>query len=1106
MTLKKIFLSLNTLLLAGALTGCTDETLFQDAPDYTVSGEPVTVTLQVSVPQMDVKTRTDLGYEERNHVTSIWVRTYSSYSGEATSDWLKETPDVNQAELDYGPLNITLNTHSGLNYIVAVANVDNLGVTKDDLANPKPLSELLDAADTWQDFLNIAVLSPSDNEDTYAPETPMPMAGCYTNVVSGGVHHAIDQWQTENFQSYFIPASHQTIELTNGVIHLRRLVSQINFNITPVNSDLTVTVNSYSIFNAPKYSWLYERSGSDGMQPNFGDNATEQTIADYFADVPAFGSQYVSVDRDGVSTFDFWQAENKHTGTAQSYQDRDKENDYNATVPVFTSLSGSSWTPNDMASYVKISCTVEYKGTLRVNEQGEVVNANGEVVHRVGYADYYIHLGYLNNDAADFNCFRNVKYIYNVGINGVDDIRVDAFAEGELTYPGEAGIVTDLTTSNISLDCHYHTFNISLTAEDLDYESEGRNAFGFLITTYKSGNQYIFDEDTDFSKVEDRHLYNWIELKRVSTETDYANLAAYSPSYNLANDVEGHEFLEDETFLITELNARLKAGKLTPGTYTVFVNEYTYEPMFGESDYGDETAKNGSPNWMTYVNQDPRRFFIKVNQKKSPDGNRIYARSKYGIIQRSMQTYYNTISLSSLNAGKNAIAAERENEIEGLNMRAIGNNNQSGTGVSYTSYGTSDTNGRYNLAQYFSKSNTNISVLSANVNSRPSWSSFVDVTAPQQRPGVSGLRTQKGPEISERTIANGDPIRMTRLASYSGTRTASFSDPYDGTEAQYYIETYNACSNRNRDNNGNGRIDPEEVRWYIPSMGDYLRLLIGSNSLSQPLMRFTNVSGLPRANSDNKGTVSTWVEAGGYIVNDFCSRYMFFTSNGSQVLWALEGMSTSTWAAVCNDWSGGKTHPWQVRCIRNLGTNLQNIVSAGQIEMAYKVENNIVTFSYYDLASIRFARYTGNGNGNTLMPVHTIPNTYNNVYRSFEIDSQDLTDVNKDDLVEYINGNPCSSRNEATGKTGWRIPNQKELAIIHNIGGILTGNAAYLSCTANYFNSSTGLGIDASGTNVPSSNYFLAFLGTAAENGDRGTQLTPNNLGYNVRVRCVRDN
>lgn len=1111
MSIKNILLTLNFCLLAVSLSSCKDELLLDSTPDYTLSGEPVELTLKVSVPELEVQTRADLGYEELNRVTTLWVRTYSATSGEATSDWQTVSTDVNQAEQDYGPIELTIHTHSGYNYIIAVANVDNNGVTKDKPTVKRKLSELLTEADTWEKFLDIAVVSPTDNEDTYAPETPMPMAGCYTNIISGGPHYSISQWQYENFESYFIPASKSAIVFNDGVIHLRRLVSQINFNIRPVNEDLTVTVNSYKIYNAPKATWLFERSNENGNHlSNFGDSATDDTVNDYYTEVPTFSSQYIDIDEStGVSTFNFWQGENKHTGKATTYFERELAEDYNSELPLFTSLTGKTWTPNDMASYVKISCTIEYTGTLNVNSQGEVVDANGEVVHRVGYADYYVHLGYINDDPTDFNCYRNVKYTYNIEVNGVNDIRVDAFASGELDYPGEAGIVTDLSDANITLDCHYNTFNITLTEEDLastDSDS-GLNAFGFLIATYKSGRQYVFDEDTDFSAVDDRHLYNWIELKKVSDDLNASTLAEYSPSYNLTSEVPGHTMTADETFLITELNDRLRSGLLTPGTYTVFVNEYTYEPMYGETNYGNESSTEGTPNWMTYVNQDPRRFFIKVNQKKSPDGNRIYARSKYGIVQRSMQTYFNTLSSSVLESFRSGLAVERVNETEGLNLTNH-----------FASSSTVDGNGRYNMGLWLTgveANNTN--AVTGGEENRVLWNTRIQPTVAQNIPSVDANRLQGGPSISARTVA------LPAIVTTTGQNT--FSNPQSGTSA---IEAMNACLGRNRDNNGNHRIDPEEIRWYLPTIRNYLQLTIGSESLDNPIMNYQDVKQLPFVSN----AAWTSAETSDGIKNDYLSRYMFAASNTGEyqnartlmIMWAMEGTSTSTWSQA-NEWGGGYTYPWQVRCVRNLGTDLNTLVpdesdySNDGTKDAYVHDSNArtVEMSYFDYRSIRVNKYSGNGSGVGQMPTHLVTDeTYNSVYRKFEYASEDqtytvsksfnynnntttITSDSNNEVVNayaqtiktYIDSNPCS----AMSGTGWRLPNQKEAAIMRNLGVITSGNLM-LTCTANYFNTTTGFG----GTYVNGQNRFMGMYNT------HGSMLTNNNIkGYSIYVRCVRD-
>lgn len=1039
-----------TLLAASA--ACTDDT-FDDMPDYTVSGKPVTLSVKLQLPEMEAKSRADLPVNDINRVQTLWVRTYSSVTKKATSDWTKLTPGTVVIEGTHD-VTININTLSGYNYIVGVANVDNKAILKSNPGEEKTLAQLLENADTWDDFLDIAVVSPSTFNSMYAPSVPLPMAGCYVDIDPGDTHPtALSEWQEFNFTPHFIPVKKGVVEFQTGAIHLRRLVSQVTFNFIPGDKNFDLTVNSYTIYNAPKYSWVYERGTKDGMTTNFGDAATESTTAAYFAGPIQYTAQYISKDdKTGTSTFNYWQGESKHTGNATKYTDRDA-----CSGNLFTSLTGSVWTPNNMASYVRVQCTIAYKGTIKVDGEGATDKGGNISVHRVGNADYIIHLGNIGGIASDFNCYRNTRYTYNVTVNGVNDIRVDAYRTDEL-YPGEEGIVSDMDQITVELDSHYNTYNVQLTESELKQPN-----FGFLLTTYYGGVQRNVDESnyTDY----DSKFYDWVELR--PTTGRYV-LAEYKPK-GYRND--------NKTFLLADLvkgthdNAwdnMQSQWKSESGWYTVFVKENTYESS------GNETTGATDPTWRNYVNQNPRRCYIRVTRKISPDGNSVYARSKYGISQRSIQTYYSEHAEIAT-----AIGMESFNETEGLNMRS-----------SFTKGGTSDVNGRYNMALW----------LGITDGKTPDWSTFIVQEEPLEVPGVNGIRAQGGPDLPDRTIASGNPLPMPRPVSYTKDNTPTYNDPQNTTDAKYYVEAINACMNRNRDNDGDGKIDTDELRWYVPATGKYLRLMLGDESLTEPLINFKSITKLPRKNGNS------WSDSEGEIKNDYYTRYMFGASNiwdGSiYVLWTIEGLSTSSWEQA-KKWGGG--YPWQVRCIRNLGTDLTKIESNDGVTKAYKFDGNARTIemTYYDPRSVRQTACFSNGPASEegVMPIHNITSPYNMPYKKFEYTPDDieipdaswqLTELNK-----YIESNPCKIKDTAT-KSGWRVPNQKEIAILKN-EGLHPGNSVlWLSCTYSYFNTVTGVGDGY----VNGENMFFGMFDS------KGMMLTEPNLhwyGYKGRVRCVRD-
>lgn len=1053
-----------------ASLGCAEEPM--DAPDYTVSGREVTISVPLRFPKMDVRTRASHTDADINRVESLWVRTFSSLTGKATSEWKKVNPNTTDTEIGRD-VAVEIETLSGATYIVGVANVENPGVKKSAPDVVKPLSELLASADTWADFLDIAVLSPSDFDDVYATPVPLPMSGCYTTLDPGTHSVNLADWQKSNFTEYFIPYKDETVTL-QGAIHLRRLVSHITFEIVP-GDDVDVTVNSYTVYNVPKFSHLYERAAENGMNANFGDNAGSEAEADgYFAKPIKYSSQYIDKNESGHQSFDWWQSESKHSSSSVTdYNNRDLV-DANG---LFTSLTGDAWTPANMASYVRIECTVEYKDRKEVDDNGNPA-LDGKPMHREGNADYLVHLGYVgeNPSPGDFNCYRNTNYRYILTVKGMEHIRLDAFSETE-TYHGEEGVVSDLEHATIELDAHYNAFNIQLTQEELSASD-----FGYVITSYYGGKRQDVDDKTDLESVDEK-FYDWIELR--PTDGQYT-LAAYKPCPDKASPGT----TDGKTFRLADMRKGDKATvwenlgenrRSSSGWYTVFVNENTYESTYdyGNGEYGNESGSGDMPDWANYVNQDPRRFFIRVTKKESPDGKSVYSRSKYGISQSSIQTYYSLAKFTD-NPSGTAIGVERVNETEGLNMRS-----------SFTDENTSGSNGRYNVALYLGNLTTDV-----NESERPEWSGFVDQASPMEIPAVTGDRAQGGYELPDRTRnSEAGPLSIPGLTAFNGSVAPIYNDPQGSYDRKYYVEAINACMSRNRDNNGNERIDPEELRWYVPALGKYLRLVLGSQSLTAPLMDYENgPESLPKGQNNGWG--------GTAIKNEYLTRYMFFTSdvsetdNSLKVLWALEGTSVSTWNEA-HSW--GEGYPWQVRCIRNLGTDLRGkVTKEDKTAMAYVTsrDDRAVEMKYYDARSVRQTRLSGNGAATGQMPIHDITSPYNQVYSKFQYSDTDI-DIDKDDwdiykLKNYIESNPCGALGD-----DWRVPNQKELAILRNIGGILVGDYLWLSCTYNYYNGVTGA---AGGEFVNGQSYFLGML------SHQGTQLNASNVtSKNGKVRCVRD-
>lgn len=1062
--------------VAVVLSSCSEQDI---SYDFTSIGEEVEIEVPVIFPRMEARSRADISQAYLNEVQSLWIATYSSVTGELTSmdswgrkGWIKVTPPSSITE--HKKYTFSLRTLSGPSYIVAVANTGNKGVHKSnpeaDPGKQQTLAELLNEADTWVKFLDIATPSPSNTENVNAPPLPLAMSGTYIN---RDTDYKPEEWEHRNFDPYTIPQPSGTGNKVSmpGCIHLRRLVSHIKFNIKSGSpSDIAITPHSYRVVNAPAFTWLFER------QSNYGDDATISDRDAYYKTPGEFGSSFFTRNDDSDYSFDFWLGENKHTGTVSaaspltSYEQRDKYTETTDGLKLFTSLTGDTWTPNNMATYIVINCTVDYLHPFYVDEEGNVVENPGAddlPSNRTGTANFIIHLGYMDKVATDFNSYRNVAYTYNVTVNGLNDIRLEAICKDET--PGVEGLVSDVQEPTVYLDCHYSQFNVCLTKDELrkwvEHVGGSSEGFGFIITTYDNlnGGRKSYNESSPefagktYDEVvaanpEIKKYIDWVEFRKTKDENTYA---VYEPRGGSSG----------ETFNLLDASRGIDESKQRSSSdwYTIFVKEYTYDYGYGSD---EKTFVNGKPQWHGYVNADPRQFFIRVTKAVSDDGHSIYAHAKYAISQNSILTYYNTeITTTSASSSKvqgSALGMEHTNESFGLKLR-------SSLGNTINNNKISDVNGRANLSYYTNDGN---------------WSRFINRTVPQRVP-VNAANTA------------GELKNLPQTVAYSGTKSATKLDPNpDYTAAANFIEGIAGCINRNRDLNGNGKIDTDELRWYVPVLSKYLQMVLGSHSLGDnAIINFTDVKKLE-------------VPSGVTFANELVGKYLFYSSDNN-VLWSMEGMSTSTYSDVVK-WStnlGYTSYPQQIRCVRNLGTNLTTVATTDDpIIVAYESYTNssgrtCFKPTFYNLTNIRQVPYTGgNGNGSFQMPVHSLVDyDYNSIYRNgFEVYRSDASTITSNvspgrwtNLRNTINGtgNPCS---KLTGN-GWRLPNINELAIMRNYG--LIRDNWYLSCTMAAF--------DNNGTkvtpydNTTTTHFFLwALTGSITQSWKDHTSAL---------IRCVRD-
>ncbi|MBR3931719.1 MAG: hypothetical protein IKJ46_03995, partial [Tidjanibacter sp.] len=302
-----------------------------------------------------------------------------------------------------------------------------------------------------------------------------------------------------------------------------------------------------------------------------------------------------------------------------------------------------------------------------------------------------------------------------------------------------------------------------------------------------------------------------------------------------------------------------------------------------------------------------------------------------------------------------------------------------------------------------------------------------------------------------------------------------------------------SCMTRNRDNNGNGIIDQDEVRWYMASIRQLVGMTIGSDLLTFNSRLYN------RTQAEMEG--SGWRQ---HVVSSTASGTN--ASNNPIVLWGEEVASTST-LKESYDWSdnsGGSVQltTWTVRCVRNLGTTNEtkqtgyDLLEAPADYIDADEGDHSITCTRINEKALRYQTtqelvfgdeksemnrlskkfYVHSGTRNTLPTITGLG--YDNYFLGH---NNYITDVG--DSV-------------ATGHCpeGYRLPNQREMSIIFNYFNDLADNQIF--CRTYYSFGSNG--------SIPHETGKIGWAVRKGSGNSDAIQMNNNNSAVSA-PRCVRD-
>lgn len=846
-------------------------------------------------------------------------------------------------------------------------------------------------------------------------------------------------------------------------------------------------------------------------------------------------STNVGTNQSGDYAFDFYMPENvQKPGTSQDYADRDAWNygdDQASTTGDGALPEKKTWT-----NAPQNSTFVVIKGTYE-----ETTGENDDPYYTAN-VNYTVHLGDFsgNTNYDNFSVVRNYKYTYNMEVQGVDKIVVEAKkTAGETHQSGAEGDVYDASQCvyNYQLDAHYEQvfleYNLSTIAKAIttklgEYnqtqsdeaidnaiadklilviQSEAMDYTGGIgnvankrgsIKPYKiyadavrgkSGKEAetaaanaksdALDDDPDNheqSTPKKGFDYKWVEFwPQSGTQlAAYPGVSKWSRE-NLDGFSNGGAYGGDPTtdsgYLKDVYDVIVAMGKVVKKIYkgedvstyarkedgititqsnndyvarfTAFVNEYYYyrHPLTGLE----------VTTWSVMTNKIPREMIIAMSTDVSNDGNSSYSQLHSYISQLSMQTFYSSRSMSL-----NAFGIESYNETP-ISYSFDGNTLPESLNDPREPDALTQTDGRYNQIRLLQRTPSQNGTYG-------SWETYINS-------GQNGYFSTTTADRASHKLNNAYKIKY----------------------------AYSACLSRNRDLNGNGTIDDNEVRWYLASVNEYIRMGIGTNALSNLARLYMGAKG-EMVKSQYPASYTTdgalYYTSSRDTFKEYNSwGYETYSSSGQRLYWAVERGA----------YGGDQYSNIPMRCIRILPahTDDQDITSVYNVKSdptyEWDEQNRIIKFKGR-LVDELYRQYVSG----VLMP-HNEDSNANSFYDGIYVAEEDVYEFQQDHwwekvtkkfpLAQIINydgnqENPCADYHE-TGDGGavWRVPNLAELSALVAQG--LINQDVEDACCTQFSNMDVRFG--------------FAFSSLVYCPGGGENDTTVDKFGTKFAVRCVRD-
>lgn len=1106
-------------ILAALAQSCSDEIKVSNTPDNL----PALININITVPSATTVESSRAAEDEESEIKELYLVMYSA----------SERVEI----LPFNEDNLTtteIGSGNGLRrYKLTANNVETKSgdYTVYAIANPThKFCQLLESdLKVSQDELKALLTNCEAQAIQISGDDRMPMSGKCEGTVS------IEP----------ITDGTQAVDIS---LELERLMSRIEFYFQNGNDDVSFTPTSYRVYNVPKHAKLINAGSStanmlhsDQKEYSASEyfNSDKVTInEDNFSFLMLENVQPYNNSIESNTRREDWEVSNadwkQQTGYDQitTYTPINPEDktftyapQYSTFVVVTGEYNGPVSSDNDNSYNGTLSYTI-HLGDFSTNSTNKETTA--------GPGNYIVN--------------RNELHKYRVTINGINDFVTEANATslGTQTQAVEGFLTKD--NGFFVLDAHYEQLLISLSEDDLadlaKYFENGTLRLSVAspandfdrVTMYEQG-KGVNLTDPDTNQSDEYKIWGWIDPDGNCDFTWILFLApkekdviprfpgyAYDDNGNFIMDPRFDEELGSRNYLI-KLNQEYPEDKsgyypssdTNYGTgqeaklgylfdfckkptdygykYTETIDDetvtmYQIAIFVDENVYGKSNPKNAELSLEKWANvTENRQITLHPDKLKiSVDQQSVAVDACYfSISQRSIKTPYDLDEIQTLT-------------------------NPSGTFTSAFGIETWDETSENGTLSYGSKTNTN-GGLNVYASFQPSSSDYEGETLPSDEGGtyfsmmVNG-REEKIYEYSSsnqggayhqlygrlNTLAlhkmgsNKAPKGYWKHAGYNDERPNNNKDSHTWkmvSKGKFTdLNAIQAMMMRNRDLNGNGILDDNEIKWYLPALDQMYTIWLGQTALPGDT-RLMDLSWFSSTYLDNMDKVYP----------------KYFTSSGGEqlVYWQDQGTSLSSRANLTADWFQPFHLARAVRNIPDFDTAPQFPVTAGA-SMKDSNGDNV-----YSKTEDEYYLIEVNGLNDQYLRTYTITSLYpfhkerdgsdestgyNNLPKALEV-SRGIYTIN---TTENRNGHTITSSNSAnyigTGgslmcyssgtsfradadieaareavfktfdlsnervQTGWRIPNQRELMVLYSNGYLDEyfdsddlDNTYYLSCT-----------------------------------------------------------